>query len=123
MRHAPLLLAALAASLACAGASHNVEPTARGDSRTITAAELSAATQINLYDYVQASRPRWLVSVGGPRSFPIVVYMNDTQLGSVETLRSLGLADIRLVRYFDASAAQARFNHLKIGPVIQVISR
>jgi hypothetical protein len=118
-----MLLAALAASLACGGAPRKVESAARGDARTITAAELSAATQINLYDYVKASRPRWLVSVGGPRSFPVVIYVNDTELGSVETLRSLALTDVRLVRYFDASAAQARFNHLKIGPVIQVISR
>jgi hypothetical protein len=123
MRHAPLLLAALVVSFACGGASHTVESAARSDSRTISASELSKATQLNLYDYLKASRPRWLVAVGGPRSFPVAVYVNDTELGPVESLRSMGLSDIRLVRYYDASAAQARFNHLKIGPVIQVIPR
>ena len=124
MRRFPVLLALLATPLACAPAVSGGTPSgARGDARTITAAELSNATQLNLYDYVKASRPRWLVSVGGNRSFPIVVFMDETQLGSVETLKTIGLADVKVIRYFDASAAQSRFNRVNTGPVIQVVTR
>lgn len=123
MRYASCFIALLAASLACHPQPAGAGATPRGDSRTITAAELSTASQLNLYDYVQATRPRWLVSVGGDRSFPIAVYVNDSQLGPVETLKTMGLADVRLVRYYDASAAQAHFNRVNMGPVIQVVTR
>jgi hypothetical protein len=116
-----LVATSLLATLAC-GAARSPETAGRGDSRTITAAELAQATQLNLYDYIQATHPRWLVSVGGPRSFPVVVFMDDTQLGSVDVLRSMGLPDIRVIRYYDASAAQSRFNRLGMGPVIQVVT-
>ena len=121
MRLHHLLVASLAATTAC-GAARSPETPGRGDSRTITAAELGKATQLNLYDYIQATHPRWLVSVGGARSFPVVVFMDETQLGSVDVLRTMGLPDIRVVRYFDASAAQSRFNRLGMGPVIQVVT-
>ena len=122
MRHAPPLLA-VAAILACSTATQTADPAgARGDSRTITAADLSTASQLNLYDYVKATHPRWLVSVGGERDFPVSVYVNDSQLGPVETLKTVGLRDVRLVRYYDASGAQARFNRVNMGPVIQVVT-
>jgi hypothetical protein len=120
MRTHYILVAALAATMAC-GAARSVDTPDRGDSRTITAAELSKATQLNLYDYVKATHPRWLVSVGGARSFPVVVFMDNTQLGSVDQLRTMGLDGIRMVRYYDASAAQSHFNRLGMGPVIQVV--
>jgi hypothetical protein len=121
MRIHLFFVASLAAAMAC-GAARSPESAGRGDSRTITAAELAQATQLNLYDYIQATHPRWLVSVGGARSFPVVVFMDDTQLGSVDVLRGMGLPDIRLIRYYDASAAQSRFNRLGMGPVIQVVT-
>jgi hypothetical protein len=119
---ARLILAAVLTTLACASAPGTERASgARGDSRTITAADLSKASQLNLYDYVQATHPRWLVSVGGARSFPVVVFVDETQLGPPETLRNIGLADVRVVRYYDASAAQSRFNRVGMGPVIQVV--
>jgi hypothetical protein len=120
MRTRFLFAASLATTIAC-GAARSPETPGRGDSRTITAAELANATQLNLYDYIQASHPRWLVSVGGARSFPVVVFMDDTQLGSAGVLRTMGLTDIRVVRYYDASTAQSRFNRVDMGPVIQVV--
>ena len=112
----------LAASLACSSATRSGEGSTRSDSHTISAEELAKATQLNLYDYIKASRPRWLVSVGGAQSFPVVVFMDDTQLGSPDVLRNMGLAEVRVVRYFDASAAQSRFNRVGTGPVIQVVT-
>lgn len=124
MRLSPLLAASLATLLACSQrAGTSTTPTSGSDSRTISATELSNATQLNLYDFVKATRPRWLVSVGGDRDFPIAVYLNEGQLGPVETLKTMGLSDIRFVRYYDASGAQARFNRVHLGPVIQIVTR
>lgn len=123
MRYAPYLYALLTASLACHAPPAGTGVTPRGDSRTISAEELGSATQLNLYDYIQANHPRWLVSVGGATSFPIAVFMNEAALGGVETLRTMGIAGIRSVRYYDASAAQSRFNRVNMGPVIQVVTQ
>jgi hypothetical protein len=54
---------------ACTSSNAGTETApARGDSRTITAAELATATQLNLYDYVRATRPLWLQQPA--RSYP-----------------------------------------------------
>jgi hypothetical protein len=122
MRHTQLLAALLAASVACHPARPGGATAPHSDSRTISAEELSAATQLNLYDYIQATKPRCLVSVGGSQTFPVQVYMNDSLLGPVQNLHNMSLGGIRAVRYYDASAAQSHFNRVNIGPVIQVIT-
>ena len=115
---------ALLALAACAtpppGAGSEPAPT-RGDARTITAAELASATQLNLYDYVRATRPLWLQQQ--VRDFPIVVFVDDARLGGVSTLQTVTLATVSLVRYYDASAAQQKFSGRDLGPVIHVISK
>ena len=122
MRHARLLAALLTTTLACHPTQAGGATAPHSDSRTISAEELASATQLNLYDYIQATKPRWLVSVGGAQSFPILVYMNESALGPVQNLRNMGLGGIRAVRYYDASGAQSHFNRVNIGPVIQVIT-
>ena len=115
---------ALLALAACAppSASEGSEPApVRGDARTITAAELATATQLNLYDYVRATRPLWLQQPA--RSSPITVFVDDARLGGVSTLQSVTLTTVSLVRFYDASAAQQKFNGRDLGAVIQVISR
>ena len=113
---------ALLAVAACA--SPNVDPDAapaRGDSRTITAAELASATQLTLYDYVRATRPLWLQQQ--VRSSPITVFVDDARLGGPSTLRTVTLTTVSMVRYYDASAAQQKFTGRDLGPVIHVISK
>ncbi len=87
-----------------------------GDSKTITEAELAVATQINLYHYISAERRRWFQP-------GTVVYMNDGLFGAIETLKSVGFENVRLVRYYEASAAQQKFTRRDVGPVIQIITR
>jgi hypothetical protein len=123
MRLVQPLAALLAATLACHPAQTGGATAPHSDSRTISAEELSSATQLNLYDYIQATKPRWLVSVGGSQTFPVQVYMNESLLGPVQNLHNMGLAGIRAVRYYDASGAQSHFNRVNIGPVIQVITQ
>jgi hypothetical protein len=119
-----LLVTALAAALACSsGPGPEVAPIGpRGDAKTITPADLSVATQLNLLDYIAAERPQWLKTPDG-RPSPAVVFVNDTRLGGVSTLQGLTITTISAVRYFDATAAQQKFNGVDRGPVIQVIMR
>ena len=107
---------------ACTSSNAGTETApARGDSRTITAAELATATQLNLYDYVRATRPLWLQQPA--RSYPLLVFVDDARLGGATTLRTVTLTTVATVRYFDASAAQQKFSGRDIGPVIHVISK
>ena len=125
-RHVARLLAGIvfAASAACAPAATTSgaggPPPARGDSKTVTESELAVATQLNLYDYVAAERPRWLTT---SRGLPLVIFVDDTRLGGAATLRTLTTGSVRMLRYFEASAAQQKFNGRDIGTVIQVITR
>jgi hypothetical protein len=117
----PFRAVALVVIAACASQSGGAElAPARGDARTITAAELATATQLNLFDYVQATRPLWLRQQAA--GLPIVVFVDDARLGGPSTLRSLTLATVSSVRYYDASAAQQKFTGRDLGPVIHVIS-
>ena len=122
-----LLGASLALSVACARAvaeEGTLGP--RGDSKSVTEADLARATQLNLYDYILAERPRWLQIGAGSRTgraFPTVVFMDDTRFGAIETLKSISIPGVRLVRFYEASAAQQKFTGPEIGPVIQVITK
>ena len=113
-------------AVACAPATAGApaaEGASRGDSKTITESELSGATQLNLYDYVMAARPRWLRSTGSMNrnGFPLLIFVGDTRLGGAQTLKSLTTSTVRIVRYYEASAAQQKFAGQDIGPVIHVL--
>ena len=115
----------LMATVACAPAAGAPAPevAGRGDSKTITEGQLSGATQLNLYDYVMAARPRWLRSTGSMNrnAFPLLIFVGDTRLGGAQTLKSLTTSTVRVVRYYEASAAQQKFAGQDIGPVIHVL--
>jgi hypothetical protein len=124
MRSPRLLLAVLAATVACASAPGTpVDATGhRGDSRTLTTADLANATQLNLLDFIVAERPQWLKPANA-RQAPVIVYVDDARLGGASTLKDLTLGTITMVRYYDASAAQQKFNSRDRGPVIQVTTK
>ena len=65
----------------------------------------------NLYDLVQRLRPRWL-TVRGDRSFgsntEVVVYQDQSFLGSVSSLRNLDPGFPHSLTYLDASQAVAQ---------------
>lgn len=98
-----------------------------GDSRLLTEADIAGTTQSNVYDLVQALRPRWLqvtsVGIQGRQAYTITVFMDDTKLGEPETLRTLSVGGIRAIRYYDASASQQKFPNRGLGPVIQVLRK
>lgn len=124
MRSTRLLLAVLAATIACASAPATPVEAAgpRGDSRTLTTADLANATQLNLLDFIVAERPQWLRPANGRRA-PVIVYVDDARIGGASTLKELTLGMVTMVRYYDASAAQQKFNSRDQGPVIQVTTK
>ena len=135
MRTSRLILAgAVALAAACAGTPGPQAPGTRSDSRTITRAELQGATQTNLYDFIQATRPRWLqgsgptqISAGGPggvggTKLDIAVFLNNQNIGGPAQLRSFALNGVQMVRYYTASEAQTRFNVRDIGSLIQILT-
>jgi hypothetical protein len=135
MRTFRLFLAGLVAvTAACSSAPSPRTASARSDSRTITRAELQGAPQTNLYDFIQATRPRWLqgsgptqISAGGPggvggTKLDIAVFLNNQNIGGPAQLRSFALNGVQMVRYYTASEAQTRFNVRDIGSLIQILT-
>jgi hypothetical protein len=124
MRPSALLVAALAATLACAsGPAPDIEAAGpKGDSKTLTTADLANATQLNLLAFITAERPQWLKTPDG-RPSPVVVYLDEARLGGASTLSGVTLSAVTLVRYYEASAAQQKFNGRDLGPVIHVITK
>jgi hypothetical protein len=124
MRPTRLLVGALLVSLACASAPgteiEGLGP--RGDSKSLTRADLTVATQLNLLDLIAAERPQWLRASDG-RPAPVVVYLDDARLGGPATLAGLTRHAITSVRYYEASAAQQRFSGRDRGPVIHVVTK
>jgi hypothetical protein len=110
----------------CSGAMHQGGSTSpQENSSVIGAAELKDATYSNLYDLIQARRPRWLqgrVFSGGRLATPEVL-MGNRELGGTDALREIPLPSVLEVRYYDPSSAQAVFGPEHTNGVIQVRSR
>ncbi len=101
---------------ACAASSSPASAPAPGDRNTLTEAELSSGDFANAYEAVETLRPNWL-RTRGVDSFgdhtEVQVYMGNSRLGGVETLRTIELMGIVYIRYFDGLEASARWglNH------------
>lgn len=91
----------------------------RRSTNVITAAELQNSSASNLYQAVQVLRPQWLRSRGptslggtartGGEGSQLMVYMDNTRYGNVQSLQSLSLQGVIELRYLDASEATNRF--------------
>lgn len=121
MRPVLQLCVALLTTAGCASAGGPVAEAVgtRGDSRSITPADLAGATQMSLLDFVVAERPNWL---RGPdaRPLPVSVYVNDGRIGGAQALRDITLSQVASARFYDVAAAQARYTARVNGPVIAV---
>ncbi len=110
-----LVLAALPALLACASGSGFEAP--RTSSNVITRAELAEIDVRNAYEAVHRLRPRWLLVRGGPRSFSsetdVVVFQDETFLGTLDALERLGTEGIYTIRYLDGPTAQATLSGIR----------
>jgi hypothetical protein len=122
MRPVRFSIAASLLCLACASAQDPViEPSGpRGNTKSLTAADIQGAPQLDLLDLIAAERPQWLRTPDGKLA-PVIVYLGDARLGGTATLKGLTLNTIGFVRYFETSAAQQRFSSRDFAPVIQVV--
>jgi hypothetical protein len=116
-------LALFALAAGCAGQQPSAESGARVDRNLLTAEQLSSHSYQNAYEAVEALRTNWLKPRGSD-SFNspsvVLVYLDNVKLGGVETLRGLPLANILVIRHYDANQANARWGVGHASGVIQV---
>jgi hypothetical protein len=85
---------------------------APADRNVITQQEIEAAQSLTAYDMIRALRPRWLSERGVTSlrtSNPIMVYVNENRVGTVDRLRDYAPRDLREARFLDATQATQRF--------------
>ena len=110
MRDAALVLLFLSAA-AC-GARSGSNSGARADRNVITQEQIRQSRFNNAYEAVQALHGNWLQARGTDsfaRPSTVIVYVDDTRMGGVETLRSITTASISYIRYYDGLAATGRW--------------
>lgn len=104
-----VLLAAIAFAAACAG---HTSTRSRGDSSLITREQVLASHYLSAYEVVAALRGNWL-RVRGADSFQapgqVIVYLDDSRLGGIDTLRAIAANTVGSIRFVDAVSAQARW--------------
>ena len=108
------LLVGAAFLCACASTSQGTSSprpsTQQSSSDYITSVEVAATPVSNAYDLISRLRPNWLrVETGSirsnTRSQVIVVYLDDTRIGDVTSLRTISTSGIQSLRYYDATRA------------------
>jgi hypothetical protein len=102
----------------------------RRDPDLITAEELATATAGTLYDAVQALRPAWMLrsrptAVLQQQQAQLIVYLDGTRYGNLESLRQITPGGIVSVRYHSPGSAEARFGpgHLLGAIEVRTLSR
>jgi len=90
------------------GASPGVHP----DHNLLTEQQLREHHFVTAYEAVAALRSSWL-ETRGPDSFTapsqVLVYLDESRLGGVETLRALPMTNVLSIRFIDGIAASARW--------------
>lgn len=83
------------------------------DRNQLTQADLREHNFTNAYDAIEALRPIWLQTRGAntllTTQVQVVVYLNDTRLGGIETLRQVSTEAVVTIRHLDGLAATARW--------------
>ncbi|HMH83511.1 MAG TPA: hypothetical protein VK531_11625 [Gemmatimonadales bacterium] len=119
----PSLLACL--TVACSARAPS-DSRVRADRNVLTQEDLGEHHFATAYEAVASLRPSWL-ETRGTDSFTtpsqVLVYLDDSRLGGVETLRTIGLANVLYIRHIDGIAASARWGLDHGQGVIQVATR
>ena len=129
MRLIPRALAAaalLTIAAGCAPKPAGVSSAPRNDRNLLTPETLRGQTYTNAYEAIEALRLNWLKPRGSD-SFNtpsvVMVYLDNVKLGGVEALRGLQLANVQLIRHYDANQANARWGVGHSQGAIQVITQ
>ena len=121
-----LLLPAMLITTSCATSTQSASQGRSGGRNLITAEELAAAAERNVFDAVQRLRPNWLRPRGTETalgSVPVVVYVDGMRRGGVDALSSLRLDEVTELRFLDGPDATLRYGTNVGGGVIEVITR
>jgi hypothetical protein len=112
MTKAHLLVAALvwACATATSGTSSSRATIRESAPDYITSVEVTATPVANVYDLINRLRPQWLRTQTGSirsntRSQVVVVYLDDTRIGDVQSLRTISTSGVASLRYYDAASA------------------
>jgi len=98
-----------------------------GDRLIISSEEIMEASVTNALEAVRLFHPEWLVQRGqeafaGAESDNIRVYLDQTQLGGIETLQGVNTLIIDSIRFYDAQRATARWGAGHTHGAIQIIT-
>jgi hypothetical protein len=123
----PVLLFALAASIACASATTTAAGT-HHDANVITEQEISASSGSNAFEVVSRLRPSFLKSRGkstvkSSASEFANVYLDGQQFGGISSLRNIVASQVKQIRYYNLSDATTRFGMQNGSGVIEVTTR
>jgi len=122
-----LLLVACASGTAGGGAGGASTSRARRDPNVITAEEIRTTPAQTLYDAVRALRPAWMMrsaptALNQQQQTQLLVYVDGTRFGGMESLRRLNPGSVQAVRYYSPSSAEARFGPGHLQGAIEVIT-
>lgn len=123
MRKVMLLLAAVSLAAGCATSSG----ASSGSNRSVlTLEEIQAHDYGNVYDLIQAERPWWL-RARGAKSFthetPIMVYVDGSEVGTTEALRTMSPYQYVRIQYYGAGQAQVRFGTGNVSGAIELTTQ
>lgn len=117
------LLSILLLSGACASGQSATGQ--RVDRNVITREQVHQNSYRNAYEAVEALRPTWLVTRpdGLTVQREVLVYLDNTRLGGIETLRQIPAPQILRITWIDAGTAVNRWGVDHSQGVIMVITR
>ncbi len=126
MPRARRTLRLLACLVAACSARAPRDPGVHLDRNLLTQEQLTENHFTTAYEAVASLRPSWL-ETRGTDSFTtpsqVLVYLDDSRLGGVETLRTIALANVLYIRHIDGITASGRWGLDHGQGVIQVSTR
>ena len=121
----PLLISLVLLSSGAACGARQAASGARTDRSVITAVQIEERGYRNAYDAVEGLRRTWLTERpdGLTVQRQIQVYLDNSRLGGVETLRQISTGQIESIRHIDGATALNRWGVDHSLGVIMVISK
>ena len=100
------------------------------DRNQLSRAELASRPSDNMHNVISSLRRNWLVTPMGAAGIgntaataAVVIFVDGTELGGVEVLRSMSSASVESARYYSMTEAQSKFGFRAESPVIEIVSR
>ena len=124
------IVLALGIGVSCAaGCATSRSERPRTDPDVITFDQIARSRVTNAYDVIATLRPRMFTAHGAPttrvptvgrRGAPVVVYVDNVRVASVEELKGMLKGDVREIRYLSPRVATDRWGPNHAGGVIYV---